>query len=620
MTSFLTLEDCLAPLPLPAIMAVLMVLGCLYLGRLLSRALLPESPQPLHSAAGFILAASLVAAAVHFLALAGLAYSWLLKTMAWGLVACGLLELARLNPQRLFQSACRIQEIFREQSFWGRTALVLLGITLVGLGLAALGPPTDADSLDYHLGVPLDILRHHGAYPRLDWLHARLTGLGESLNMLGLAGGTDILGAALQFAGMLAALVAVISLARTDLDRILVAMGLLGCPVMIFLVPNQKPQMLPTAATTIALILIVQRFRAIDPATLLMAFWCAFFAMACKYPFLLSGGIVVGVGLLAASRARLLGLALGAALAAYLVLVFPVHLQNFLFYGDPVSPFLERWRPQADAAVIGFAAFLRTVSDSQRNSLPFPVNLILPSSMGTIPTVLGLGTLLVLVGLRELKEPGAPRILFLSAILATAGNLALGQIGARFLLEPYLWIMAAAAVAAWRPAKTFFFKLMVGQMLLMALVASFGAATLFPGALITSLRHHIMTRSAYHYAATRWLDEVLPQDVVVLTGIRAGALMPRPFVSSEYINWANLDNSLERQRISSMLASPQVNTVAASVPMSEVMKHLLNSCPTQRLAGPKEFPFAFRNPWNVGPVNQLTVFRLTADPQKCLEK
>ncbi|MDP3181562.1 MAG: DUF1420 family protein, partial [Desulfobaccales bacterium] len=408
MTSFLTLEDCLAPLPLPAIMAVLMVLGCLYLGRLLSRALLPESPQPLHSAAGFILAASLVAAAVHFLALAGLAYSWLLKTMAWGLVACGLLELARLNPQRLFQSACRIQEIFREQSFWGRTALVLLGITLVGLGLAALGPPTDADSLDYHLGVPLDILRHHGAYPRLDWLHARLTGLGESLNMLGLAGGTDILGAALQFAGMLAALVAVISLARTDLDRILVAMGLLGCPVMIFLVPNQKPQMLPTAATTIALILIVQRFRAIDPATLLMAFWCAFFAMACKYPFLLSGGIVVGVGLLAASRARLLGLALGAALAAYLVLVFPVHLQNFLFYGDPVSPFLERWRPQADAAVIGFAAFLRTVSDSQRNSLPFPVNLILPSSMGTIPTVLGLGTLLVLVGLRELKEPGAP--------------------------------------------------------------------------------------------------------------------------------------------------------------------------------------------------------------------
>ncbi|NIR58223.1 MAG: DUF1420 domain-containing protein, partial [Gammaproteobacteria bacterium] len=32
--------------------------------------------------------------------------------------------------------------------------------------LAALGPVTDADSLDYHLGVPLDWLRHGGAYAR----------------------------------------------------------------------------------------------------------------------------------------------------------------------------------------------------------------------------------------------------------------------------------------------------------------------------------------------------------------------------------------------------------------------------------------------------------------------
>ena len=620
MTTFLKLEDFLAPLPLPAIMAALMVLGCLYLGRLLSRALLPEAPQPLHSAAGFILAASLTAAAVNFLALTGLAYFWLLKTMALSIAACGLLELARLNRERLSQAARRIQGVFKEQSLWGRTALILLGITLIGLALAALGPPTDADSLDYHLGVPLDILRHHGAYPRLDWLHARLTGVGESLNMLGLAGGTDTFGAALQFAGMLAALTAVISLAKTDLDRILVAMGVLGCPVMIFLVPNQKPQMLPAAATTIALLLIVQRFRAIDRTTLLVAFWCTFFAMACKYPFLLSGGIVVAVGLLAAYRAGLLGLALSAALAGYLFLAFPVHLQNYLFYGDPISPFLERWRPQADAAVTGFAAFLRTISDSQRNSLPFPVNLILPSSMGTIPTVLGLGTLLVFVALRELKEPGAPRMLFLSAILATAGNLALGQIGARFFLEPYLWIMAAAAVAAWRPVKTVIFRLMVGQMLVMALVAGFGAATLFPGALTTSLRHNIMTRSAYHYAATRWLDEVLPKDAVVLAGIRAGALMPRPFLSIEYLNLANLDNARERHNLIAMLASLKVNTVAASVPMSAVMKHLLSSCPNQRLAGPKEFPFAFRNPWNVGPVNQLAVFRLTADPGPCLEK
>jgi hypothetical protein len=88
LTTFLKLEDYLAPLPLPALMALLMVLGCLYLGRRLGRALLPEPPKPLHSAAGFILAASLMAAAVNFLALVGLAYYWPLRIMAWGAMRC----------------------------------------------------------------------------------------------------------------------------------------------------------------------------------------------------------------------------------------------------------------------------------------------------------------------------------------------------------------------------------------------------------------------------------------------------------------------------------------------------------------------------------------------------
>jgi len=340
MTSFLRLEDYLAPLPLPAMIAVLVVLGIKYLGTRLGRAFKLEPSQPLQGAVGFILGVSAVAAAVHFLALMGLAYLWPLRIMAWGLMACGLLELARLNPQRLSQLAGQLKVVFKEQSFWGRSALVLVGMTLLGLGLAALGPPTDVDSLDYHLGVPLDILRHHGAYPRFDWLHARLTGLGESLNLLGLAGGTDVLGACLQFAGMLAALAAIYPLAKTDLDRILLAMGVVGAPVMLFLVPNQKPQMLPIAATTVALVLIVRRFRAIDPATLVLAFWGVFFAIACKYTFILSGSVVVLVGLLAAYHAGLLGRALLVALGAYLILPLPVHLQNYLFYGDPISPFL----------------------------------------------------------------------------------------------------------------------------------------------------------------------------------------------------------------------------------------------------------------------------------------
>lgn len=620
MTSFPRLEDYLAPQPLPAIIAVLMVLGFKYLGRPWGRALKGEIPQSLKGAAGFILAASLVATAVHLLALTGLAYYRPLRIMAWALLACGLLELIRLKRESWTEIGRRLEEIFKAQSFWGRSALVLVGITLLALGLAALGPPTDADSLDYHLGVPLDILRHQGAYPRYDWLHARLTGLGESLNMLGLAGGTDILGAGLQFAGLLAVLAALSSLAKTDLDKILLAMVVVGCPVMVFLVPNQKPQMLPIAATTIALLLIVQRFQKIDQATLIIAFGGAFFAMACKHTFILSGSIVVLVGLLAAYGAGLLGRALVMALAAYLVLALPVHLQNYLFYGDPISPFLERFRPQGDAVIIGFAAFLRAVSDSARSAWPFPVNLVLPSSLGNLTTVLGLGTLLIFVALRQMREATSSRILMLSALGAALGTLALGQIGARFFLEPYLWMVAAAATAAWGLTRTFLFRVMVGQMLIMTLVAGFGAAALFPGALTASLRDKVMTRSAYHYAVARWLQEVLPPEAVVLAGINSGALMPRPFLSSEYINFADIEEPQERNQIISMLESIKVNTIIIKVPRSKGTSQIMAACPTEPLTEPKNFPFAYRNPWNLGQAYELTVLRFNADPGKCLTK
>ncbi len=169
--------------------------------------------------------------------------------------------------------------------------------------LGALGPPTDADSLNYHPGVPLDILRHQRAYPRPDWPYARLAGLGESLNLLGLAGGTDILGAALQFAGLVPILAAANTFARDNRDRLLVSMLVVGCPVMTFLVFNQKPQMLATAATTVAIFLIAQRFKDIDRVTLLLSCGCVLFAVGCKYSFMMTGAIVLTVGLLASRRA-----------------------------------------------------------------------------------------------------------------------------------------------------------------------------------------------------------------------------------------------------------------------------------------------------------------------------
>jgi hypothetical protein len=607
---FLRLEDCLVPFPLPALLAILMVFGIMYLGARLIGRLQPGPSQPLLKAAAFILAAALLGAAVHLLALVGLAYPWLLKIMAWSLAAAGILELSRIDKERLLHLYDQAAAGFREQSLWGKAAFVLLAVTLTGLLLGALGPPTDADSLNYHLGVPLDILRHHRAYPRPDWLFARVAGLGESLNLLGLAGGTDILGSALQFAALVAVLVAVNSFARDNRDRLLVSMLVVGCPVAAFLVLTQKPQMLATAATTVAIVLIAQRFQDIDRPTLLLSFGCVLFAIACKYSYMTTGAVVLAAGMLAARRAGLLPWAAGIGLVAYLILFFPGNLQNWIFYGDPLSPFLERFRAHGDPAVLRFLAFHRDLLSSGTTLRQFPLNLFIPASLGDLSAVLGVAPLLLILGLRRVQEVPA-RVLLFSALAAAPFSLLLSRMGARYLFEPYLWIVPLATFMAWSPLKSWLAKVTLAQMALMALLSGLGAVTLFPGALTASLRHRVMTNLAFGYAEAHWVDEVLPADAVVLAWNRSVALAPRPFLSRDILDFSDLNDPVERDKLIKLIESFRVNTVVAHPPLEEELLevHTLGLSPGNRVAGPQAFVMAARNPWNRSTV-KLSIYRL----------
>ena len=256
--SFLRLEDLLLPPPLPAIVSLLIVLGTLNLSTLGARWLKTENKTPIELAAVFVITTGLLAALVHAVAWAGYACLPMLRWIAWALAALGVLELSKWKPGKVVSL---LGEYWREGSRVERFALIVSVLTLIGLFAAALGPAIDADSLDYHLAVPLDWLRHGGAYPRPDWFTARYVGLGESLNMLGLAAGTDGLGAAFQAAGLIVALLGVTAFAKTQADQLFAVLLVVACPIIVPLIINQKPQLLPAAALTVALVILVQRFK-----------------------------------------------------------------------------------------------------------------------------------------------------------------------------------------------------------------------------------------------------------------------------------------------------------------------------------------------------------------------
>jgi hypothetical protein len=593
---FLRLQDVVLPPPLPGALSVLIVTGLAYLGWRLASRLRRGRPEALDAAAGFIVATAATAVVVHALALAQLSSVAVLRPLGWALAATGAFALVRHRVALVDAARAELADL-RSAPRWEQAVVLLSATVLLGLGAAALGPATDADSADYHLGVPLDWLRHGGAYPRFDWLTSRLLGIGESLNLLGLAAGTDGLGAAFQFGGLVAAAVAAAAFAPAARDRRLAWLLVIGCPVVAFLVPSQKPQMLPAAATAVALVLAVRRFERFGPADALLVFGSAAFALSCKISFLLTAGFTILVGLLAARRSGRLLAALGIAAATVAIVWVPLLVRSAVFFGDPISPFLERFSTHPDPKIVEFATYLRDSAGehSLANVLRLPLTLLGTTHLGALTTPIGLGALAFVPAL-GMKGPA--RMLLWAALAAAGTCIVLGQIGTRFFLEPFLWAGASLSVAPWNRTKKVVVAGIVAQSALSAAVALVGAALLFQGALTPGLRDVVMRRSSPGYAEGKWLDELLPKGAVIVAPQgRFPLFLPRPFAMPD-VAMGETEPAQGDELLRGLVEQFHINTIVDDgVGPTSPYVRLEKKCGTP-MTEAKVFPLATRNPFN----------------------
>ena len=92
---------------------------------------------------------------------------------------------------------------------------------------------TDIDSIDYHLGIPLEWYRNESFFPRFDWLHFRGASLGEILNLFGLHFGSDNFGQLIQFSGLLIVLLSTKKYLNNE-NFFIFSILILGCTVLFF--------------------------------------------------------------------------------------------------------------------------------------------------------------------------------------------------------------------------------------------------------------------------------------------------------------------------------------------------------------------------------------------------
>lgn len=605
-----SLEQLLAPPPLSALLSLILISGLDGLGLFFLRAsgLLAFND---HDTArnsetlrwqAVVIGAMLVAAVMFPLVLLGVANRSLMRAIAAMLLLAGIVQLFWT-----LRDGAGLMTRLREwlaQDRWTHSAILVL---LLGMFLLALGPVTNADALDYHIGAAIAMLNNNGMPGHDEWFHSRFAGNGEVLNALGLSVGAEQFGALLQFAS----LTGIVGLMLPALGRPptqgatgnrLIVLAALSSPVLLFLVSAPKPQLWPIAMTTLGFALMAH------PSVDLLdkhALWKRFAlvsalcmsASQAKFNFLLGGGIVGVLALYTMLRRRqlLAAVPIGAALASLIMLpplLWKAHTYSATLLESLLSP-LPGHLPGTDRMI----AFARNNPDFA-SPFPFPLSIVLPSSAGSITTVLGIGWILFFWC--KIKPEARSRAAAATVLLAIATTAIAAPPSARMYLEPYFWGLFLCSLYAGASTLKVPAPIRWGiwlQACGFGLACWFGALTLFPGALSDTWRTQVMQRSANGFSLMRWADQVLPADAVLLNGHRSMALAPRRAFDYSWTNYVDPASEEAAGYLSSLKAAG-VNYVL--LPDRSLAQLPLSGCFGRVFAGPGPGRMVSRNPLNQG--------------------
>ena len=605
--------------PFGALVSVLLLSGCDALGLLMLRGfgLCSREAPRWHRWQAPIVGAALLTLVLYPLALVNLTPLMLMRTVAILLGGIGLVNAVTLirgwSGWRTFRA-----QFFSEG--FGTWTLLLIAL-LAGAALMSFGPPTDADSLDYHLGAPVAWLRRGGIDVTPEWLHGRLAGSHEMLNAIGLAAGSDNFGAVLQFAG-LAGIAALLVFADSDRSsssteltrraRLIAAVVALSAPMIVQLIA-QKPQVLPSAMTSLALAMVIYPSRRMLTRRAALqghALVCllAVSAAQAKLSFLLSGGVVGLLSLRAMTRRGLLWPAMGIGVAAALLLVPPTLWRQHYFHDTLINSLIKSipgdW-PGSDAFDVHLRRF------TLRSPIPFPLLLFFTSRLSNLTVVIGPAILVLLTALRPRRDPwmwvGLAAVAVVCLVVAKFGPM-LG----RYYLEPSIWLLMLFAIQAQPPAlidSRWFQWPLVAQALLTAALFWFGAVSLFPGALTPRWRAAVMDKYANGYHVMQWVNSTLPSDAVLLSANRSIALAPRDVVS---FDWAAVVDARSRQAEPYLMRLKERGVT--HVLMGTAPRYTaLSGCVGPVVAGPTDDPMAVRNPFAPEPRFPVWLYRFNSE-------
>jgi hypothetical protein len=494
---------------------------------------------------------------------------------------------------------------FKSSSFTDKISFLLLSFYF----FISLAPITNADSLDYHIGVPLDILKNSRLIFHPEWFASNTSGIGDFMNGIGLALGAE------QFPGLIQFLCifSIFGIIRYPINsyytnlKILDQLGLifLSTPVLLFLGSSSKPQLLALLfiSASISIFYHLKNNKEMNSYwSVLLIYIFLVLSSLIKYNFFLSSALIF-------------------LLTFPIILKYKYNIKSFLIFLIPLLlmipyfnwkinnyqlGFFESIYNMLPINLPGYTNYQTYLKNYRDNSLFFPLSLFIPFSFGTISTCIGLGSVLFL-SIFKLKYKPIILLIFSHITLTYL----YGQINARFLFESLIIILIS--ISYFQHNFNFFnkkfFKLsLYFQTLLIFVSLLFFSYNLVFLSFVNNGRIQVMNKSANGYSLYNWLNNqiFINKNDNIIVAHRSQSLSK---FSSISIEWNNYTKSYNEKKF-------YINLILKKNPSYIVLLDDTSAFPiltgyNRRLMSKFNGNEATRNPFNLGHKYTAYLFKLS---------
>ena len=469
---------------------------------------------------------------------------------------------------------------------------ILILLVIFAFFIISISPPTMADALDYHYGVPLYLLNFNEVPSPYLWVHGASAGNGEFINSLAIFLGTDNFGTLLQLFSLVCFLLFLRERDQNKKKLLFLYIFILSSPTLLQLISGPKFLLFPQVITATALFIILEK-KKIEVVDFIFVGILLMGASQFKLSFLLSG-LVIGTFLFLKSFMN----------NKIKIIIFSIILSSIFFGPTFIWNYIQLNSFSFQNIFISMPMeSIKSLQNYRENfNYVYPLNLILPNSISAISSILGFQFFVLFFIFRNKKETN---IIIVITFLTIALHYFLSMNEARIYYEFILWLAVGVYFIDDKKINYIFFsKITLIQFFVVFCMALYFATISFPSIFSNEYRDKFMVKTSFRYAAVKWVNKVLPEDAKIISGLRSNALYKNEFVSSDWLSFGISKNDLTGYL--NIIKEKKINYIVL-VENSQLLK-VMKNCIGNKYSQSPGFTTSTRNPLNRGLNYSVSIF------------